>query len=161
MMRRILGDGESKEQARAARKLLPDDVRHQHLKAVLTTWHEAKKDNITYDEAILRTKNQYADLQTAKGTVSVAVANFKALHFGVDPRRYPLAELLSCVRVKTIGRGDTLTDARLQKAGKLFDIAAVNFKASPDFNDWGKRVACKSEEVVALKFGGYSVEYLL
>ena len=79
-MRRILGDGESKEQARAARKLLPDDVRHQHLKAVLTTWHEAKKDNITYDEAILRTKNQYADLQTAKGTVSVAVANFKALH---------------------------------------------------------------------------------
>ena len=61
-MRRVSGGGGSEEKERAPRVLLPDDVRHQHLKAVLTIWHEAKKDDITYDEAILRTKKQYPEL---------------------------------------------------------------------------------------------------
>jgi hypothetical protein len=163
MMRRVSGGGGSEEKERAPRVLLPDDVRHQHLKAVLTIWHEAKKDDITYDEAILRTKKQYPDLKTTKGTVSGEVSNFKALHFGVCPRRYSLAEFLSCVHVKTIGRGDTLTDAQLQEARKLFDTAATNYKTSPDFDDWGKilaRVAGKSAEEIASKFGGYSFSYL-
>jgi hypothetical protein len=38
-MRRVSGGVGIKEQARAARNLLPDDVCHQHLNAVLTTWH--------------------------------------------------------------------------------------------------------------------------
>jgi hypothetical protein len=163
MMRRVSGGGGSEDKERAPRVLLSDDVRHMHLKAVLTIWHDVKKEDISYEEAIARAKKQYPDMQLTKGTVSKAVGVFKELHFGADPRRYPLAELMASIRVKTIGRGDTLTDAQLQQARKLFDIAAMNYKASPDFDDWGKilaRVAGKSAEDIASKFGGYSFDFL-
>ncbi len=149
---------------RAPRVLLPDDARNKHLKAVLTIWHEAKGQNeISYDVAIERAKKKYPDLQTTKGTVSTAISAFKKENDGMDPRRFSLAELLSSVVVKTIGRGDTLSEAQLQQARKMFDVKAVNFKASPTYDDWGRilaEVAGKSLVDRLTKFGGYSFPFL-
>ncbi len=149
---------------RAPRVLLPDDVRNTHLKAVLTIWHDAKGQNeISYDEAIDRAKKKYHDLQTTKGTVSTAISAFKKENGGMDPRRVSLADLLSSVVVKTIGRGDTLSEAQLQQARTMFDVKAANYKASPTYDDWGRilaEVAGKSVVDRLTKFGGYSFVFL-